>query len=102
MFALGSTETGAEIRALASLRHEYNLWRKGGGGANAEGLDAVLQKEAARLAGEGKGQKIIGLLELRLGALGLAGLGEAHPTVQEINEMIDIFTEHGATEKADK
>lgn len=91
MLELGSTEIGDELLALAALRHEHEEWRGSEAGEEVPDSDEFLKKEAARLVKEGKGQKIISLLDLRLSALRLEGLGQAHPVVQSPMNLIRIF-----------
>lgn len=92
MVELGSTEIVDELLSLATLRSEYVEWR-GQAGEVAEGSAEQLKKEASRLVEEGKGQRVLDLLDLRLGALQLDGLGQAHPTVKSTKNLIRIFRE---------
>jgi hypothetical protein len=93
MVALGSSEIGDEIRALATLQHEYALWQKGSDKKATESVDSFVRKEIARLTDEGYGKKIVGLLELRRSALGMAGLGETHPKMKDTVDLIKMFNE---------
>lgn len=90
MLELGSTEIGDELLSLATLQHEYEEWR-GDAGAAAKASDEYLRAEAALLVKEGKGQKIIGILNLKLSDLQLKGLGDAHPAVRSTTNLIQIF-----------
>jgi hypothetical protein len=90
MLELGSTEIGDELFSLATLQHEYEEWR-GDAGAAAKASDEYLRAEAAQLIKEGKGQKIVGILTLKLGSLQLNGLGPAHPVVKSTTHLIQIF-----------
>lgn len=91
MLELGSTEIGDELLALATLRHEYDVWRGDGVRARAASALESLGAEATRLVEAGKGKKIIGLLDLRLSALRLDGLGHAHPTVKSTLKLRQLF-----------
>ena len=90
MLELGSTEIGDELYSLATLQHEYEEWR-GDAGAAAKASDEYLRAEAAQLIKEGKGQKIVDILTLKLGSLQLNGLGPAHPVVKSTTHLIQIF-----------
>ena len=90
MLELGSIEIGNELVSLATLQHEYGEWR-GEDAAAAKASDEYLRGEAARLVKEGKGQKILGILNLKLGSLQLDGLGPAHPVVKSTTHLIQIF-----------
>lgn len=90
MLELGSTEIGDELLSLATLQHEYEEWR-GDASAAAKASDEYLRAEAARLINEGKGQKIVGILKLKLGSLQLDGLGPAHPEVKSTTHLIQVF-----------
>lgn len=88
MLELGSTEIANELWSLATLQHEYEEWRSG---VASKGSDDYLRKEATRLFEEGKGQKVIGILDLKLSALQLDGIGPAHPVVKQTKDLIGIF-----------
>ena len=90
---LGSTRIGDEIQAVAELRFEYDQWLNGNKNAPGDGKDRALQKEVIRLCEEGKGAKIIQLLELDRGALVLTGLGPAHPVLRKNEELKRMFEE---------
>ena len=90
MLELGSTEIGDELLSLATLQHEYEEWR-GNAGAAAKTSDEYFRAEAAQLIKEGKGQKIVGILNLKLGSLQSDGLGPTHPVVKSTTHLIQIF-----------
>ncbi len=90
MIELGSTEIVDEFLSLATLHSEYDEWR-GQAGAAPKGSDEHLKKEAARLVEGGKGQKILDILDLKLSALQLEGLGKAHPAIKSATNLIQIF-----------
>ncbi len=87
MLELGSTEIVDELLSLAELRYEYDEWR---GHADVTS-DGHLKKEASRLVEQGKGQRVIGIIDLRLGALQLDGLRPAHPTMKKIISLRQIY-----------
>ena len=89
MLAIGSTEIMDELLSLATLQHEYDEWR-GQAGAAIKGSDEHLKKEASRIVREGKGQKLLDILELKLSALELDGLGPSHPTIKSTKSLIQI------------
>ena len=93
MIFLGSSEVGDKIRKLAGLRHEYARWKKSGAGEEPESVGSFEMKEVARLIDEGKGGKIVGLLELRRNALALEGIAPAHPKMKETVDLLKMFTE---------
>lgn len=96
MLDLGSTEIGGEIRALATLRHEYDAWAGWQPGREPGDPDAFLKREVDRLVDDGHGEKIIRLLELRRGTLVLEGLGLAHPSVRDVDELLWMLMQsHG-------
>ena len=90
MLELGSTEIADELLSLAAMQREYEEWRSG---AASKGSVDYFRKEAARLVEEGKGQKIIGILELKLSAQQLEGLGSAHPLIKQTKDLIAVFRE---------
>jgi hypothetical protein len=90
MLAIGSTEIADELLSLAMLQYEYDDWL-GQSGAVTKGSDEHLKKEASRLVREGKGQKILDILELKVGALELDGLGPSHPKIKSIKSLIQIY-----------
>ena len=90
MLELGSTVIVDELLSLATLQQEYDEWR-GLTGAPPKGSVEHLQKEAARLVEGGKGQKILDILDLKLNALQLEGLGHAHPAIKATTNLIEIF-----------
>lgn len=90
MLALGSTEIMDELLSLATLQYEYDEWR-GQNDATAQGSVVLLKKEASRLIREGKGQKILDILELKLSVLELDGLGPSHPTIKSTKSLIQIY-----------
>jgi hypothetical protein len=87
MLELGSTEIVNELLSLAELRYEYDEWH---GHADMTS-DGHLKKEASRLVAQGKGQRVIGIIDLRLGALQLDGLRPAHPTMKKIISLRQIY-----------
>ena len=89
MLELGSTEIVDELLSLAALQYEYDEWR-GESEATSEGH---LKKEAARHVEQGKGQRVIEIIGLRLGALKLDGLGPAHPTIRSTMSLLQIYRE---------
>lgn len=92
MLNIGSTELGEELFSLATLQQEYEEWI-GDANAVSKGLDEHLKAEASRLVNEGKGPKIIELLDLKLGSLRLEGHGPAHPRMKTTTQLIQIFRE---------
>lgn len=90
MLWLGSTNLDDALRPLADLQHEYEDWLSESGKA-ARTSDECLKAEAARLVKEGKGQKIVDLLSVRLGSLQMHGLGPAHPDVKSLGSLIQMF-----------
>lgn len=90
MLELGSTEIGDVLYSLAALQREHEEWRSG---AACKDPGDYLRKEAARLVEEGKGQKVVGILDLKLSALQLDGLGPAHPLLKRTKDLIDVFRE---------
>jgi hypothetical protein len=95
MLELGSTDIGDELLSLATLQHEYEEWR-GDAAAVAKASDEYLRAEAAQLIKLGKGQKIVGILNLKLGSLQSDGLGPAHPVVKSTTHLIQIFRDLSA------
>jgi hypothetical protein len=89
MLELGSTEIVEELLTLAELRYEYDEWR---GHADATS-DGHLKKEASRLVEQGKGQRVIGIIDLQLGALELDGLRPAHPKMKKIISLRQIYSD---------
>ena len=90
MLELGSTEIVDELLSLAELQYEYDEWR-GHADATSAGSVLHLRKEASRLVEQGKGQRVIGIIDLKLGALQLDGLRPAHPTMQTIMSLRQIY-----------
>jgi hypothetical protein len=90
MLVLGSTEIMDELLSLSTLQYEYDKWL-GQVGEDANGSVEYLKKEATRLVEEGKGQKIIDILDLKLGALKLDGLGPSHPIIKSGMSLIQIY-----------
>lgn len=90
MLTLGSIEIMDELLSLATLQYEYEEWQ-GQAGVAAKGSAEYLKKEASRLIGEGKGQKILNILELKLDGHKLDGLGPSHPTNKETTSLIEIY-----------
>jgi hypothetical protein len=89
MLELGSTDIVDELLSLADLRYEYDEWR---GHADATS-DGHLKKEASRLVEQGKGQRVIGIIDLQLGALELDGLRPAHPRMKKIISLRQIYSD---------
>jgi hypothetical protein len=90
MLELGSTVIVNELLLLAALKYEYDEWRVHAD-ATPAGSVVHLKKEAARLVEQGKGQRVIGIIDLKLGALQLEGLGSGHPTMKEIIRLRQIY-----------
>ena len=90
MLDLGSTEIGDEVLALATLQHEYEEWRADASATPKE-LDEYLRAVASRLIKDGKGQKIIDLLELKVSSLKLDGLGPTHPVIKSTTSLVQTF-----------
>jgi hypothetical protein len=89
MLILGSIEIMSELLELATLQYEYDNWL---GQSGEEGGSApYVKKEATRLCSEGKGQRVVAILELKLGALELDGLGPAHPTIQSTKSLTQVY-----------
>jgi hypothetical protein len=89
MLELGTTEIVDELLSLAELRYEYDEWR---GQADAT-ADGHLKKEASRLVEQGKGQRVIGIIDLQLGSLELDGLRPAHPKMKKIISLRQIYSD---------
>ncbi len=94
---LGSIEIMDELLSLSKLQYEYDRWL-GKAGENANGSAGYLKKEAARLVGEGKGRRIIDILEIKLGRLESDGLGPSHPTIKSTMDLIRIYRDPIAKE----
>jgi hypothetical protein len=92
MIELGTFGISSEMLTITSLQHEYASWRKTGGGKELESLDSYVGKEVARLTAEGKGQKSVDFLKLRLSEMKSGGIGPAHPEVLQISALIELFT----------
>lgn len=90
MIELGSTEIVNELFSLAALQFDYDKCLSNAG-EHPEDSVASLKEEAARLAEEGKGQRILDILDLKLSALQLEGLGKAHPAIKSTTSLIEIF-----------
>lgn len=90
MLKLGSVDLMDELSDLATLEYEYDQWR-GQIGADPQGTTTYLKNEAARLCADGKGQRVVDIIELKRGALEEDGLGPAHPTLVFTKKLIQIY-----------
>jgi hypothetical protein len=90
MLDLGSTEIVDELLSLATLQHEYDEWR-GQGGTPPNSPVEYMKEEAVLLVKEGKGHKVLDILDLKLSALQLEGLGPAHPAMNSTMSLIQIY-----------
>lgn len=93
MINLGSTDFGDELMALAKLRHDSAQWKDGKNKIEPASLESFIEIEATRLVDEGKGKKIVSLLELKQSSLELEGHGPAHPSIRQAKQLIATFTD---------
>jgi hypothetical protein len=90
MLKLGSVDLVDELSDLAKLEYDYDHWQ-GKIGVDPQGSVTYLKKEAARLCANGKGQRVVEIIELKRDALEEDGLGPAHPTLLLAKNLLQIY-----------